>query len=371
MRVLVVASRPSWTADTHFMAHLAAGLSARGLVVAIATALRSDTEREVERRWPKLSVRGVSGRAWWRQAMSLRGIVTALRPNVLLVGTEADAVLAAVASATGRPIVRRITTAERVVGDAARGERTAALPWLARRALAGARITEWGRERLIIGWPTPAPGVASGAHGAGVHRLPAPTSAVVLVPGHPHDEDTAQALRVLAHVRSRHADLRVLLTGTPSALQATRLHAAALDLGRAVQIVPIDALLQHELAHAGAAWIAASGEAGAVAALAAMQQRVPVLVAHDAPFAELVTPGVTGWHIPADAEASVAADLARVLGDAAARRTMGTAAAARIAREYSWDTLVDDAAEVLARRAGPVAARAAPGAHPGLSRILP
>ena len=367
MRVLVVASTPEWTPGARLLAQLAAGLAARGDVVAMATALGSATERAVEQGFPRLSLRSVSGAGGLRQAWSLRGIVTALRPDALLVGSEGDAVLAAFAIGTRGGIVRRVTANEYVArtdtGTAAvRSHATggaakhAAWPWRARLALARTPITRWGDTHLALGWPS-APADDTAAHTTAIHRLPLTAPEVVLVPGAPHDEATAAALRAFAHLRTRRPDLRVLLVGVPAALQSTRLHAASLDLAAAVEVVPVEALLHHELGHACAAWITAPGDHGALATLAAMQQRLPTVVAVDAPFAELVTHGATGFHVSADNTVVVVAELARLLSDVDAQRAVGRAAAARAAREFGWEAFVDEAALLLARAAGVSGAR--------------
>lgn len=335
------------------MAALAAGLSARGDVVAIACAARGAAEAAIERTWPRLSVRTVTGQGWFRQGMSLRTTVTALRPEALLVSGEADAVLAAFAMGKRGGIVRRYTADERegmTLADA-----HDALPWRARYTLSRASMTAWGAESLAIGWPVlDRPELTDGAHTG--HRLPVVAPHLVLVPAATHDEATANALRAIAHVRTRHPDIRVSLLGEASALQATRLHAAALDLSGCIQIVSLDALLTHQLHRpphqASLAWIAAGGDAGALATLAAMQQGLPVVVPQDASFAELVTPAVTGFRVPADSSVMVVAELARVLSDATAQQTMSEAAVARAARDYGWDALVDEAAGLLAKAGG-------------------
>ena len=358
MRVLVVATSPQWNAGTRLMASLAAGLSARGDVVAIACAPHSAAEAAIERTWPRMSLRTVTGQGWFRQGMSLRAIVTALRPDALLVSGEADAVLAAFAMGKRGGIVRRYTTDERegmTLADA-----HDALPWRARYTLSRASITAWGASSLALGWPMvdPLPEM-DGA--TSVHRLPVVAPHIVLVPAATHDEVTANALRAIAHVRSRHGELRISLLGEASALQATRLHAAALDLSGCVQVVPLDTLLHHEFRgpheHASVAWIAAGGDAGAPATLAAMQQGIPVVVPQEAAFAELVTPGVTGFRVPGDSSVTVVAEVARVLSDASAQRAMGEAAALRAAREYAWDSFVDMAATLLAQAGGVAGAR--------------
>lgn len=352
MRVLVVAGSPEWTPGTRLMATLAAGLSARGDVVALACASRSATEQAIERTWPRLTVRGISGSGWFRQGLSLKGIVTALRPDALLVGSVADAVLAASATGKRGAIVRRIAAEER--GVHAREDES--LPWRARYALSRAAITTWGDDALAISWPVTA-SLVSPEHGADVHRLPVAPPHLVIVPAQPHDERTVTALRAAAHLRTRHPDLRVSLVGEVAQLQATRVHAASLNLTPCLQVVSTDTLLHHELRHASAVWVAKEGDAGAIAALAAMQQGVPVIVPSGSPFAEMVAPHICGFLASPDAGATVVAELARLMADTDAQRVMGQAAAARAAREYDWDAFVDTAALLLARASGVSAPR--------------
>ncbi|MCO4101019.1 glycosyltransferase [Gemmatimonas sp.] len=352
MRVLVVATTPEWTPGTRLIGSVAAGLAARGDVVALACASRSATERAVEHAWPRLSVRSVTGSGWFGQAMSVRGIVTALRPDALLVGSEADAVLAALAMGKRGGIVRRFAVDEREGLTSARDE---TLPWRARFALSRAVITPWGQRTLAVGWPQHTTPTTDDAREE-VPRLPVVSPHIVLVPAMEHDEITAAALRAVAHLRTRHPDLRLSLVGDSAAMQATRLHAAALDLSAIVQVVPADALLHHELndtSHVTSmAWVAAGGDAGALSTLAAMQQSLPVVVPQQAPFAELVVPGVTGFHVGTDNGVAVVSDLARLLSDADTQHRMGRAASARAARAFGWDAFVDHAADLLARAGG-------------------
>ncbi len=355
MRVLVVATTPQFTLGTRLMATLAAGLASRGEVVAIATAIRSETEAAVERTFPRLSVRSVSGNAWVRQALSLRGIVTALRPEALLAGSVHDAVLAAFAVGKGGAIVRRLAVDERAAYTHRAGERDDDLPWRARFALSRARITRWGETTPAIGWPSREP------HDQSVRRLPLEVRGgvpyVALLPGATHDEQTATALRAVSHLRARHPELQLLLIGDAHTLQATRLHAAALGMSECVHLTPLQALLRHELAHVCVAWVAAAGDTGAIATVAAMQQTIPVVVPSDAPFAELVTPFVTGFLVPRDASGAVIAEMARVIGDPDVRREMGEAAVAKAARERDWDAFMDEASALLAHAAGVGVAR--------------
>ncbi len=348
MRVLVVASSPAWTPATRLMATLAAGLSARGDVVALACASRSDTEQAIERTWPRLTLRALAGTGWFRQGMSLKGIVTALRPDALLAGSVADAVLAAFALGKRGGIVRRIATEER----RQLAHEDEALPWRARFALSRATITPWGDTALAVSWPVAGQAVSTEPMPADVHQLPVLPPHLVIVPAHPHDARTATALRAAAHLRTRHPDLRVTLVGDVAALQATRLHAASLDLTTCLEVEPLDLLLHHALQHASAVWVAEDGDAGAIAALAAMQQGVPVVVPQDCAFGELVAPAITGYAVPTDGGAAIVSDLARLLSDSEMRRSMGAAARARATRTFAWDSFVDTAATLLAGASG-------------------
>lgn len=354
MRVLVVAGTPDWTPGNRLMATLAAGLSARGEMVALACASRSPSEAAIERTWPRLVARSITGTGWFRKGVSLRGIMTALRPDAVLVGSAADAALAAFVMGGRRGIVRRLAVEE--CGTSAR--EADALPWRARFMLSRAKIVRWGEEAPAVSWPLSS--LAAAAPEPDVHPLPVAPPCLVVVPALPHDDRTAAALRAAAHLRSRHPDLQLALVGDVAQLQAVRLHAASLNLTACVHIVPLDALLHHELhhelhrglGHASAVWVAQDGDAGAIAALAAMQQGVPVVVPDASSLAGLVAPTITGFLAADDGGSTVVAELARLLADGDAQRMMGRAAAARAAREFGWDAFVDTAASLLAEASG-------------------
>ena len=98
-----------------------------------------------------------------------------------------------------------------------------------------------------------------------------------------------------------------------------------------------------------------------------MQQGVPVVVPHDAAFAGLVLPGISGF-VAAEKSFSVAApgnpaqhpsmpvslvtELAKLIGDPFVRRAMGDAALGRAARDHAWEHFVDEAQVQLAHAAG-------------------
>lgn len=347
MRVLVVASGAEFTPSVELMVQLAVSLSTRGHVVAIACAAGSASDAAIEQRWPRLSVRSVTGRGWFRQGLSVRGTVAALRPDALLVGSLHDAVLAAYAAGKRGAIVRLFGAheLESTVSDDAAPD----LPWRARYALSRSRITPWGDTQLVVSWPDD---TAAASVTETVPRLAVPSPQLLLLPAAQHDENTAIALRAAAHLRSRFETLQVTLLGDVAALQSTRLHAASLNLTPCLSIAPLSALLHHELRHATAAWVAASGDLGAIGTLAAMQQALPVVVSHDAVSAALVAPAITGLLSSPDSVVTTVAELARLMSDASLRQAMGDAATARAAREYGWDGFVTTAETLLARTTG-------------------
>jgi glycosyltransferase involved in cell wall biosynthesis len=337
---------------------LAAGLSARGDVTALACLSRGDVERAVEAEWPRLSHRAIVGTGFVRRAASLRGIVTALRPDALLVGSDTDASMAAVALGNRGGVVRRLTVTETaaVVGGVADTD-----GWRQRLARSRTRYDAWGTRELAISWPQPTTSAPRDADAVALDHAGADTGAdaprLLIVPPHAHDEQVALALRAASQLRARVPALRVTLLGDVSAMQSTRLHAAALDLTAAVEIAPLDTLLRHAPPPAFAAWVCAHGDTGAVATLAAMHGRLPVVVPTAAPFAALVTPGTTGYYAQVDTLPVTVSSLARLMGDADAAARMGEAAADRAARTFGWEAFVEEAALRLARVSGASAAR--------------
>lgn len=351
MRVVVLTTSERYTPSVRLLAAVAAGLGRRGDVAAMACLSRGDVERAIEIEWPRLSHRAIVGAGFVRRTASVRGIVTALRPDAILVGNDADASMAAVALGARGGVVRRLTVRESaaVVRDEATDN-----GWRQRLARSRTRYEAWGTERLAVSWPEPTDATALDP---AIHPLPIAPPHLVIVPARVHDEDAALALRAAAQIRSRHPALRVTLLGHVPDLQATRLHAAALDLTGVVDIRPLDVLLHHQPLDAFAAWICAHDDAGAVATLAAMQQRLPVVVPAASAFAPIVEPGISGMVAQASSLPVTVSELVRLLSDHEAARRMGMAAQARAHGAFGWDAFVDDVAERLARVSGTTAAR--------------
>lgn len=365
MRVLVLTTAPRYTPDVQLLLHLAAALSARGDVVALACVQGSAVGREVSVEWPRLTLRTFGSIGSTRHTSAVREVVGALRPDVMLVRSEADARLASAAMGSRGGVVRLVALDER--GQADTDEANGG--WSFGRSRA--RIVEWGRRAPALSWPGAAPADEIRESGVSSELLVLPPFAT---PGEdsteppPYDVHTATALRAAAHLRTRHPALKVTLLGDVAVMQGARVHAASLNLTSALSIRPLQSLLSLAERGATALWVADQGDLGAICTLAAMRQGLPVVMTHDATASVLVAPAITGVldEVPYSATVpalavSIVMELARLLGDRTKRRAMGEAARSKADREHGWNAFVDDATTQLARAAGP-SARTSAGA---------
>ncbi|HEY0931577.1 MAG TPA: glycosyltransferase [Gemmatimonas sp.] len=352
MRVLVLTTALRFTPDVQLLLHLAAALHARGEVVAVAGIHRSAVDRAVTTGWPRLSVRTFGSVESSRHTSAVREVVSALRPDVVLVRSEADARLASAAMGARGGVLRLLGLDEREASDDAGGSR-----WSFGRTRA--RIVEWGRRSPALSWPSAAPD--DEVHETGL------TSELLVLPAPPHaeteesapyDGHTATALRAAAHLRRRHSDLKVTLLGEPEGMQSARVHAAALDLTSALSIRSVQSLLGLHERGATALWVADQGDGGAICTMAAMSQGIPVVMAHDAAASVLVAPAITGFFDQVASaggtvtSVSLVMELARLLGDRTVRRTMGEAARHKAQREHGWEAFVDEATAQLVKAGG-------------------
>lgn len=350
MRVLVLTTAASWTPSVRLVITLGAELAARGDIVTVACLSHGALERATEETFPRLSVRGITGQGGLARINSARGIVAALRPDAVLVQSEADALLAAMATGRRGGVVRRWC-----VGEDAPDDRPAARTWRTRLAGSRTRLTSWGRDPIAVSWPEP--------ERRGVQAL-APSSDTVpmalwIVPPAEHDERTAVALRAAARLVGRHPSLRIVLLGDLATLQSTRVHAASLGLTAFVEVASIDTLLLADEVDAAAVWITADGDEGAIATIAAMQRGIPVVVPRALSCASLVASRITGFVMAEDDVSAMVAELARLLSDRHEFEVMSEAARARVTRLHDWQQFVDDAADVLSRASGTRVASAA------------
>ena len=340
----------SWTSGARVLITLGAELAARGDIVTVACLSRSALERSVEATFPRLPVRGIAGQGAFARIRSARGIVAALRPDAVLVHSEPDSLLAAMATGRRGGVVRRWS-----VGEDAPDRRPAALTWRSQLADACTRLTSWGRDPIAVSWPGPSSRHVRAELPAG-EAVPA---ALWIVPAADHDERTAVALRAAARLVGRHPSLRIVLLGEVAALQSTRVHAASLGLTAFVQVAPIDTLLLVDEIDASAVWITADGDDGAIATIAAMQRGIPVVVPAALSFSSMVASRLTGFVMPDVDIPTIVAELAQLIADRPAYEAMGHAARERATLLHGWPQFVDDAAEVLSLASGSRVASAA------------
>ena len=349
MRVLVLTTAASWTSGVRLLITLGAELAARGDIVTVACLSRGPLERVVEATFPRLAVRGIAGQGPIARLRSARGIVAALRPDAVLVQSESDSLLAAMATGRRGGVVRRWS-----IGEDAPHRQPASGTWRTRLAGSRTRLTSWGRDPIAVSWPEP-----SSRHAREDVPPKAVPTALWIVPPGEHDEHTAVALRAAEGLVGRHPLLRIVLLGEPAALHATRLHAASLGLTAFVQVAPIDTLLLADDIDAAAVWVTADGDDGAIATIAAMQRGIPVVVPAALSFSSMVASRITGYVMPAGDTPTIVAELARVMSDRHEYEAMGDAGRARAARLHGWPQFVDGAAELLSRASGSRVASAA------------
>ncbi|MBL0891605.1 MAG: hypothetical protein IBJ19_13475 [Gemmatimonadaceae bacterium] len=352
MRVLGLSTDTRWGASVLVLGSWLQALAAEGDVVALACVSGSALARGARAEWPRLSLREVQAEGWWRRTHSVREVVQALRPDAVLVYRGDDAAAAALAMGPRGPVVWRQPMSRHGTGAAPARSLPERVGWRQRTALARGLVRRMEPGLHSVFWPPPAvlddetaPGVlrlADAAARTDTARsdgsLMVPPRVTLLLPPYLNDEGI-HALRVLAALHRRHASLRVRLVadgeerGVAPLLQDARLHAAALGMAAAFSVQSLDAWLAEASRNEDVLWVVDAGDAGTLAVVEAMHRAIPVVASAARHYADLVLPGVTGLHLPQarsapsalDDGAQLLSDLARVLGDAEWRSTMGAA----------------------------------------------
>jgi hypothetical protein len=166
----------------------------------------------------------------------------------------------------------------------------------------------------------------------------------------------ATVLRAAALLAPRHRDLRIVFTGPGASDEGLRMHAAALGIHHLLRVhdpardgdgAP-DVVAHTDLARAAVAWVVAEGDDGAYGALDAMAAGVPVLAERGATAARYVADAITGLHLAPGDVPGTAAALAQLLAGDDARRAMGHAGRARVARTYTEAAMLDGFARAAA-----------------------
>jgi glycosyltransferase involved in cell wall biosynthesis len=148
-------------------------------------------------------------------------------------------------------------------------------------------------------------------------------------------------LRVVALLAERHPELRLIFLGPGAADADLKVHAAALRISRVVSFLGERDDYLSILALADLGWVVSGGDDGAYALLDLMASRVPVIAERGTLAEHYVPDGIAGILLPPGDAHDTAASVARLLAHDEQRAAMGSAANARVAREFTEDGMVD------------------------------
>lgn len=87
MRILLFTTASAFTPDVQMLMHLVVALGARGEVAGVACVQGSATAESVAAHWPRLTLRTFGAAGTTRPGSGARGVISALRPDVVLVGS--------------------------------------------------------------------------------------------------------------------------------------------------------------------------------------------------------------------------------------------------------------------------------------------
>ena len=148
-------------------------------------------------------------------------------------------------------------------------------------------------------------------------------------------------LRAMALLAPRHPDLHLALVGRGSDDQEIRMHAAALGITSVISHLGLRVDPLPLIAASDLVWVAANCDAAAFGYLDAMALR-KMVIADRAPLAaHYVADGITGCLIPPTDSAQTAALVAAFLAREDQRQAMGTAARARVARQFTAQAMAE------------------------------
>lgn len=346
MRVLFYTSTPEWSGSVRAFAAAAAGLTARGWQVVFACPAGSAVEERLP--YDRYAVVPLPpGGSAARQAARLRRLIVDHLIEVVFVHTELEQVVAAMAvrSAGRGAIVRRVPPG--VIALRTRSgmlaERMAPTGYLGMDDGQGAHP---GRARGSIE-------TVHGDVGVSLEALDAVVPSLVGVPGAPGQRliacvvdrvaaaRAALVLRTVALLAPRHPELIVALLGTGAEDPDLRMHAAALGISSVIAPLGERDDQLAVLKTADLAWIVADGDDAAFGFLDPMGMRVPVVAERESLAQRYVLDGSTGILLPQGEPEVTAARLVVLLRDDERRIAMGSAARARVARDFTERAMLD------------------------------
>ena len=292
---------------------------------------------------------------WIGTAWRLRHLFRRWDVDVVMVHTEREHLIAATACWLGRQgrVIRRTPSGS----PTAMGFATKVAAWLADTTYLFTSESEIRNSGLQKGAKTRVARL-----GVDVSRYPDRTA-----PGQPpRPEDiryiicvydptsrgrAATAIRTVSMLAPRHPYLRLIIFGAGSDSEDLRMQAAALDVMHLVSFLGErdDHLTLMRDAELG--WVVAEGDTAAYGILDLMALGVPVIAAEGSVAETYVASLISGTLIPADDAATTAASVVTLLASEEQRTAMGTAARARVGREFPESAMIQGFEAALTDRA--------------------
>lgn len=353
MRIAFVVTSPEWTGATRAFAAAARAFADAGDEVRFIVPPDSTVQEHVA--LDPYVVEPLDTGSWWLpRALRLSRSLSHHRSDVVFVQTEAEHFAVALSSPVGgqRGIVRRTPSGERL----ALGWRTRFAARLARSAFLFASERE--AKRALV--PARLGPVFFAPLGVEMANDDSPASAgeeatdpyhVICIYDGVSRGRTALPVRTVALLAARHPEVRLTITGPGSDAEEIRMHVAALDILKRVELLGERDDLPQLLRSASLGWVAARGDDAAYASLDLMAAGLPVVAPDDPVCAQYVADGITGLIVRSEEAALAAGLLAGVVGNSEQVSTMAHAARVRVAREFPETRMLEgfDAAAAAVR----------------------
>ncbi|MEX2152994.1 MAG: glycosyltransferase [Gemmatimonadaceae bacterium] len=346
MRVLFLVSEGAWSAQARAFVLAGRGLAARGHDVMVAC--KSDCPVQVrvaESQLPIVALEPDASAAG--DTMQLRRVLQEKDADVVFVHTESELLVASSAVRLGRragAVIRRIPPFDIV--NQGRGARFAT-----RLAPTGFLFsTEADRQAADISRTRVASGVAPLSVDPTDHErarevtkasLGAPPNARLIVCVHDGGvkRRVLTVFRTLALLAPRHPELHLAVLGA-GRMDELRMHGAALGISPIITYLgPRDDELS-VIRAADVGWIAADGDAAALAALDFMACHTAVLAERSPLTEHYVADGIAGVLLAEGDPTTTASSVAAFLAKDEQRVAMGNAGHARLQREFSYEAMI-------------------------------
>lgn len=363
MRILLLHCAKEWSGTARALAVAARGLAARGHNVTFLAEAHSNVEQSASRMAAVASKIGGSDPValsevapfevtpfsfdgfWFFCAWRLRHLFRRWDADVVFVHTEREHLIAAAACWLGRQgkVVRR-TSASCELVVRAHGKLA---NWLADTTYlfsseADRQIARFPRgSRTAIARLGVDPSRYPDRNVPGEEPRPEDIRYIICVYDPTSRGRAATAIRTVSMLAPRHPYLRLIIFGAGSDSEDLRMQAAALDVMHLVSFLGErdDHLTLMRDAELG--WVVAEADTAAYGILDLMALGVPVIAADWGVAQTYVANLISGSLVPPDDAAATAAAVVTLLASEEQRKAMGSAARARVAREFPEQAMVD------------------------------